>query len=292
MKKLRLSLYVLLMAIWVVGCSSVSESGTNEEKGKESEKKKNYTLDEVIDKANKQVSEVNGVTYDVKGKQDFTMEIDGKTQVMGMDIAMVMNYTNDPVAMHMKGNLVSNEEKIPMEAYLVDNEMYQTGEGGGWIKTKVDGMQGIQGTQAQQPSESLKQFKTVLDKLSGNKKDGPVKMTEEEDAYLLEMNLTEKDSKELFDEMTKQMKSSIAPQLEGENLPVQLDDIKFSQLNQKIWVDKESFDQKKVDQVMEMEIPIEDMKMKIKQNMIMELKGEYKDKITVPEDVKSKARSF
>lgn len=292
MKKLRLSLYVLLMAIWVVGCSSVSESGTNEEKGKESEKKKDYTLDEVIDKANKQVSEVNGVTYDVKGKQDFTIEIDGKTQEMGMDIDMVMNYTNDPVAMNMKGNLVSNGEKIPMEAYLVDNEMYQTGEDGGWIKTKVDGMQGIQGTQAQQPSESLKQFKTVLDKLSGNKKDGPVKMTEEEDAYLLEMNLTEKDSKELFDEMTKQMKSSIAPQLEGENLPVQLDDIKFSQLNQKIWVDKESFDQKKVDQVMEMEIPIEDMKMKIKQNMIMELKGEYKDKITVPENVKSKARSF
>ena len=57
-----------------------------------------------------------------------------------------------------------------------------------------------------------------------------------------------------------------------------------------MWIDKENFTQKKVEQEMMMEIPIDQMTMTADQKMATTYTGPYDKKITLPEEVKNSAK--
>ena len=80
----------------------------------------------------------------------------------------------------------------------------------------------------------------------------------------------------------------MVPQLTQSGLPISKDDVnvKVDEYVQKVWIDENNFQQKKVEQTMNAKMDIKEIKVDIVQDMKMDLKGNFEGTITVPEEAK------
>src|SRR5699024_5349902 len=113
-------------------------------------------------------------------------------------------------------------------------------------------------------------------------------MEEKDGMYVVNVTLDESSSDSMMDIVTEQSQA-IIDQLEQMGIPDIMENMNINSLDQTIYIDKETFEQKKVEQKMKVEINIEGATVTIDQDMNAELKGEVTEEITVPEDVKSNA---
>src|SRR5699024_4337050 len=125
----------------------------------------------------------------------------------------------------------------------------------------------------------------LVSKFQGDKND-MFNMKETEDQYVITLNV-DKDLKQVKDLYMKQLKGSAVPALKQAGLPGKEDEVKLNNIKQVVYIDKKSFEQEKVDQKTEIEIPLDDGTtsgmITAKQEMTITLKGEYKGTIEVPQ---------
>lgn len=175
-----------------------------------------------------------------------------------------------------------------MEMYLVDNTLYSKIPEMGWMKTSMD-MSALDATQ--DPTAGLKQLEQMFEKLGGNVLPDGVALNEEGNQYVLSIDfMSLKNEDQSFEDI---LKEQISSSLQGSGFDAsQLQDMKFEKLNQKIFIDKNTFKQTKTTQEMNIAITVDQDSLKIEQQMEMNLKGEYNQKIEVPEDVKNSAQQM
>lgn len=118
-----------------------------------------------------------------------------------------------------------------------------------------------------------------------------ISMTEENNEYIVDLNLNEEASAEIMDIAMEQLEGTMGQQFQQMGgVDNALQDMQINNMNQTYYIDKDSFEQSKVEQQMAFEMPIEDVTMSIDMDMTTEFVGKVEEEITVPEDVKNNAQ--
>lgn len=281
-----LAMFMVLSMIFV-GCSQPAENKTADA---DQPKDKELTITEVMAKADEVVKKQKGASYKMDGKQNMKM--------MGMaidtDFSFDVKMTNEPQAMHLKGNMTAMGEKVPMEMYFADNMMYQNMEGT-WMKMNAPAE--MMGQMAKEdPSDTLKKLDGLLKKLGVEKDPKGVTMKKENGVYVVAIDSTTiEGSQELFGDMLKDMEKEMNAQagdLKSAGVNIDFGKMKIDHVKQVIHIDEKTFEMKYVDQDIKMTIPMDKESFVIEQTMKATVDGTFDGKIEVPEDVKKKATSL
>ncbi len=286
MKRILRPFFILLMmaALTVAGCSNSAEQGSADAE----KPKKELGLQDVLVEADNALKEAEGLSYAITGNQTMSMDLNGQKEELEQTFDINMDMTTDPMAMHMKGSMKMMGQEMPMEIYVVDNMMYQKTDMGGWTKGQLEGLDMAQmGGQTQTPNQALEQLRQFVEKLRGDKQDENLKMSKEDGAYVIEVTVTKDVDAEFLGQLEDALRSAMVPQLE-QSLPISKDDVdvKVDEYIQKVWIDENNFQQKKVEQTMNAKMDIKEIKVDIVQDMKMDLKGKFEGTITVPEEAK------
>jgi len=144
------------------------------------------------------------------------------------------------------------------------------------------------GGQTQTPNQVLEQLQKFLEKFQGDQQNENIKMSKEDGAYVIEVAVTEDVDAEYMKQLEDALRSTMVPQIEQSGLPINKDDVdvKVNEFTQKVWIDENNFQQKKMEQTITMTIKIEGFEIDVVQNMDIDLKGEFDGTITVPEEAK------
>ncbi|GAA0589849.1 hypothetical protein GCM10009001_02240 [Virgibacillus siamensis] len=294
MKKVLLSsLIVFLMflaACGQSGNSSGSGSGAGDEKPK---KEKELTALQIIEKSANEMQNWPGMKYSMDVNQDITAAKGDQTQSIKTQMNMDTKMQMDPMSMYMSGQTKANGQTIPVENYYVDGTLYTKTPQQSWIGIKGMNLEQLQKqSQSKDPSKTLKQFKNILDQLSNNdKSDKFVKMKKQDDMYVITMDLNEDASQKVLEQGLKQVKDSMSS-LKQLGIAKSLNNIKIKHLKQTFYIDQETFEQQKMKQQMKMEMPMNDIKMTIDQDMTMEITGKVDEAITIPQKIKKNAKTI
>lgn len=287
MKKFRFSAVAIIMALAMLftACSPQADQG---DAPKKEEKPKELSVLDVIDKSSEVMDNSKGFTFDTTAKQKITVEADGQKENIDVDMNMEMNMTNDPVAMQLKGKVSTMGMELPMEMYILDNVMYQKIGDFGW--EKAEGVNLGSNSQTEKPSESLKQLAKLLQKIGGKEKTPEgITMTKEEGTYVVEVDFAAlKNEKNFEKELLNNFKASMGEleDFEKEGMKFNYDQMAFESYKHKLWIDEKTFQYKKMTQEFVINIPAEQGAIKVDQKMELNLKGEFTDKIEVPEEAK------
>lgn len=279
---------MIMAALMIAGCGNSAEQGSADADNAE---KKDLSMREVLKEAEKAMKEVNGLSYAASGNQTLSLEADGQKEEIEQTFNMDMDITTDPMAMHMKGSIEMMGEEMPIEAYMVDNMIYQKTETGSWSKGQLEGVDMSQ-MGGQTPNETLEKLAEIIEKFQGDKQDESLNMSKEDGAYVINVKLTEENDPEFVKQLTETLRSSMEPQLAQAGLSISEDDIKVDEFTQKVWIDENNFQQKKVEQTTKLSVKInaaqfgQDVQIDMVQNMNIDLKGEFDGTITVPEEAK------
>lgn len=271
-------LFVILVTSLVMGCSQLMGLG-----GKE------LTVGEVIDQAIDRMAQEKGASYEFRGEQGIEVEATGKKVKRKDTFTMQMDLAHQPFAMHITGEIKSDGKIQPINIYWVKQTLYQQSFDGTWIKSEGVGKDSL-GGQIHKPDDILKQLKRVLENLTADQKEKLITMTETEDVYQLEVLVTEKEEQKIKEIFQGQLKAALGPHLSQLGLPTDMDLMRLKEWKQVIWIEKESFTQKKVEQELQVEVPINGMPMKTEQKMVQTYLGPFKESISVPAEVKNNAK--
>jgi hypothetical protein len=273
---------LIMAALMVAGCGNSADQGSADAENAE---KKDLSMRDVLKEAEKALEEVNGLSYAVNGTQTLSVDMNGQKQEVEQTFKMDMDMTTDPMAVRMKGSMEMEGQEMSMEMYMVDNMLYQKTDTGGWVKGQLEGVDMSQ-MGGQTPNETLEQLAQLVEKFQGESQDDSLKMSKEDGAYVIDVKMTEENDPETVKQLTEALRSGMEPQLQQLGLSVSEDDIKVDEYTQKVWIDENNFQQKKMEQTITMTIKIEGFEIDVVQNMDIDLKGEFDGTITVPEEAK------
>lgn len=289
----RLLAISLTMVLLFTGCLSQGPTAGEAEDTEKSEPLKKLTTREVIAKTQKVTNEAKGLTFKTEGNQKIQLEVAGQTQGIDQKINMDVKMTNNPAAMHFSGTVEGGGQSGKLEAYQVGDEIYQQLDGT-WVKGKGADLSQASGGQAEDPSKALEMLMEILSKFKGDK-DTPFQMEETEDEYIITLKVTD-EQKEIKELMMKQLSGALVPAMKQAGVTINETDIKLNSLEQVYHIDKKTFDQKKVDQSMELELPIQEGGIsgliKVEQSTATTMTGKFEGTIEVPQEVKDQAREI
>lgn len=292
MKKLLVTALVFVMFTVLTACSGEEASGEkSSEDAKSEEQDKELKPKEVIAKSSEKMNDWAGIHYVIDGKQVINASKGEQTKNINQDISIESKMTMDPVTLHMTGNIKMQGQQVPIESYYAEGKMYSKTPPNTWMA--IEGMnldKVMKQSQGQNPSKAMDNFSEILDELSadGNNKEY-IKMEEKDNTYIIEMDLDEEALSKVMDIVKEQSKGTIQ-QLEKMGIPNVMENMKVSSMKQIIYIDKESFEQKKVDQKITMEMSLSDVSMTIDSDMTIDIKGKVDEKITVPMEIKNSAQ--
>ncbi|MDR6225940.1 DUF6612 family protein [Desmospora profundinema] len=286
-KPLHLCL-LLIFLVMITGCSLFGGAEPEESgQAKAEADRPTPPAMEILQNAEESMMDIKGVRYDVAGDQNLRLAQDGKMETASMDFNAGLHLARDPFGIHLKGYMNTDTDTVPMETYLSEGVWYNRMDQGDWMRTKGPSFGEGQG-QTPLPTESLKQLRLVLEKQS-NGGEG-VRMTAEEESYVLEMNLSEEGLKKQLGDDYKKIRKELEPSWAEIGLPLADRDARLVQVNRRISVDKETFMPTQIDHLTVWEIPLEKGSVTLEQNMIMSYAGESTESVTVPQEVKENAR--
>ncbi len=271
-------LFVILVTSLVIGCSQLVGLGG-----------KDFTVEEVIDQSIQKMAQEKGASYEIKGEQGVKVEASDKKIQRNDTFTMRMDLVQQPFAMHINGEIKSDGKPRPIDIYLVNETLFQKSYDGTWIKSEGISTDSLAG-QIHKPDAPLEQLKHVLESLSDAQKESLITMKEREDAYQLEVVVTEKEEPTMNEIFQEQLKAALGPHLSQLGFPIDMDSMKLIKWKQVIWIEKESFTQKKVEQKLQVEMPVNSRPMKIEQKMVQTYVGPYTQRISVPEEVENSAK--
>ncbi|SDW79068.1 hypothetical protein SAMN05444487_106107 [Marininema mesophilum] len=278
MKRLfQISTMVIFTALLSTGCQSI----TAPEK---------LSFQDVINRTAKAEEKSHGSRFKIDGEQTFTINAKGQKQTINQKVDANAEMTTKPMAVHFKGNIQGNGQSQQIESYQVGSSIYQLANGSNWLKS--EGADLDQFASNQTPSETIQKLQGLLSKLQKDKKDKAFNLKEKKDKYILSINFIEapENIKQMFQ---KQMTGAIIPHLKQARVTVNENDIQLKKLDQVITIDKKTFKQEKMDQIMELNISIaqngDTGTIHGSQKQTQTHQGEYKETIEVPADVKNNA---
>lgn len=290
MKKLMMAALVLIMFTVLAACGSQDESaGGSDDKSNEEEK---LTPQQVIKKSSEEMNSWPGMHYIIDGKQTINASKGDQTKKFNQEFSLETKMTMDSITFHMTGDMTTQGKQVPVESYYVDSTLYTKTPQKQWIAIKGMNLDKVQKqSQGQNPSKLMKQFTKILDELSGEEKSNEyISMKEKDNMYVVELDLNEEALKKVMDIVMEQAKGTFE-QMEKMGIPNVMENMKITSMKQTFYIDKKSFEQKKVDQQMTMEMSKNGANMTIDTDMSIDIKGQVDEKITVPTDIKDKARA-
>ncbi|MFD1361833.1 DUF6612 family protein [Lentibacillus salinarum] len=300
-KNLNIFLIMTFIMLLVAACgqSDSDASGSNdenenteatEEETEQEEQEEELTAEDVVIKSSEAMQDWPGMEYTSDMQQNVTVTQGEQEESFDQTMNMSARMTLDPMTMEMSGETNMQGMQMPIESYYVDNVMYTEAEGQ-WIG--IEGMdldQFAQQSQGQNPTEQMEQFKDMITELSdGNDESEFISMQEEDNEYVVEMNLDEEASAKVMDIAMEQLEGTMEQQLQQMGAGNALQDMQIKNMHQTYDIDKESFEQSKIEQQMEIEMPIEDVNMTMDMDMTTEIIGKVEEEVTVPDDVKDNA---
>ncbi|MFC4560213.1 DUF6612 family protein [Virgibacillus kekensis] len=252
MKKFLLATLTLVMLTVLAACGQSANSNggesnnSNGEAPKKEEKIEELTPQEIITKSSETMQDWSGIHYVMDGTQTIDASKGDQNFTFDQTFSMETKMTMDPMTMHMTGTMKMQDQQAPIENYYLDSTMY-TKAPQGWIA--IEGMnldQFQKQTQGQDPSQTMKQFTEMLDKISSesNTKD-IITMEEQDNMYVITMDLNEEASSQVMDIIKEQTKS-VMQQIEQMGIPNVMENMKIRGLKQTFFIDKKTFDQKKM----------------------------------------------
>lgn len=275
----RNQFFILMFTIAFVlsGCGLEGDAG--QEAGLEVKK---LTMQEVIERSNREMESVNGISIQSKGKQ--TMSKDGINLDLNIDLTTTMTY--EPAVMHIKGKGLTPEGDA-LEMYLEDSMTYMKDPDKGWIKMGSDDMGDLFNSDliTDDPKEMLGDV---------NKLNNSYKMSRKDGFYVLELDASAEGIEKIKEMMTKNELSTMARMTQGLDAKDKKDfadtmkEMKIHRFKQVLWIDEKTFELKKMEQKTHLEVAMEGKEVKMEQDMTMILKG-YVDKVTIPDKVKKNA---
>lgn len=287
---LAISLPIVLL---FTGCLSQSPAAEKGEEKEEKEPAKKLTTRQVIAKTQKVTKEAKGLTYKMEGDQKIQLEAEGQTQGIDQKVNIDAKMTNNPAAMQFSGTVEGGGESSKMEAYQVGDEIYQQLDGT-WVKGKGADLGKATGGQAEDPSKALEMLEDIFSKFKGDQ-DSPFQMEETDEEYIITLKVTD-EQKEIKDMMMQQLSGALVPAMKQVGVSVKETDIKLNALEQVYHIDRKTYEQKKVDQSMELELPIQESGVagviKMEQSTTTTMTGKFNGTIEVPQEVKDQAREI
>ncbi|PTM57587.1 DUF6612 family protein [Desmospora activa] len=280
-KHLHLFLWlVLLLFVMVSGCSLFA--GTESEKSDDSvDKNGSLSAEEILQKAEASMTDTSGVRYDIVGDQSLVIEKDGKNKAATMDFNAALQLDQKPFAIHLKGNINTDTDTVPVELYLAQGIWYSRMDEGDWTRSTIPSFGNGQG-QNLLPAESLQQFRRMIEESNDSSR---VHFSNEEDAYVLELNVTEEGLKKEWGDDYKNLKKKLEPSWEEIGLTARQAEARIVQFNRRFSIDKETFIPKQIDHATIWEIPLEKGSITLEQNMVITYAGESTRSITIPAEV-------
>jgi hypothetical protein len=253
---------------------------------------KKLTPKEVLIKAAHAAQNSKGFSYKLRGNQTLEIADNSQSQSVNQSFEGQIDLTNQPHAMHMTMTLHSQGQNLPVNMYLVGDELYQQlPDGSAWLKTKWANLNATE-SNSQNPNAALQKLEELFGKIQTPEEKKMLKMKETTTDYELEITIDDQTGKSIKDEMLKQVKVAMLPQFKQLGIPVDAEHIKLNQFVDKITIDKKTFKQQKMDQHIKIEIPVKDSTGTVKadQEMVTDMTGEFNGTITVPGDVKNNAQ--
>lgn len=293
LKPFKSVLWILLLSISLItGCGQAEQA----DPGFEEKKKKELTPAQVLEKATKAAEKQTGLHFDTTMDQTLNMETNGMKQSMDQNMEMEIQMTREPLAMHAKGTINMNES-IPMEMYFADMTYYMKNpQGDEWSKMEIPGNFDKEKFEELLNQSSSEDPQAMLEQLKPFQND--LKMTHEKGMYIITLELNEEQSQKYMDVIVEDKMDQILNMMKDTGVPGEeemksemdkfLKNMKIHDLKQTFHIDEKTFEQKKVDQKLNMEMMLEGNKIKTDQKMSMEIKGGV-DQITIPDEVKANA---
>lgn len=281
MKTWRVISSLLVASALLVGCN---QTATDAGKGSETSKNKELTILEVYQKAEEVNKKSNGMIIQTEGKQ--TLSLPGAK--VDQEFNMKQEISNKPLAIHMDGTFHMMGQKIKTESYMVDNEMYMSLPGQGWLKFKGTSMKDL-GLQ-NDTNTTIKNFSQIFNAFK-NEKD-VVSMKKENGQYIISFDSSKlKEKNKLIDILN----SSIQDLLKNAKLPADTKDslkMEIKDYKQTLYIDEKTFETKKVDLQQSISMNVDKEEMSVVRNLKMDVLGALQKPITIPEEVKTKAQSM
>ncbi|PTX58129.1 hypothetical protein C8P63_1182 [Melghirimyces profundicolus] len=294
--KAFISFMLTFVLVMVSGCGlqqKAVEGDSPKEEAAEPKPEK-LSMTQVVQKTQKASQKAKGYTVKSGGKQEISMEVEGQSQGITQEFDLKMDITQNPRAVHFSGTIQGGGQSGTVEGYQVGNEIYQTVDGSTWVKGTGADLNQFGGNQGQDPSQALQKLQELLSQIQGNKKDQALQMKETRDQYVITVNVME-DQPEVKELFLKQMTGSMVPTMKQAGVSVNESAIKLNKLKQVYHINKSTFEQEKMEQEMEVEIPVNDGTtsgvIKADQSMTLSLQGEFTGTIEVPQEVKESARN-
>lgn len=264
-------LLVMLSAFLLIAfsaCSSESSSGASATE----------VYEEALEKAESMES------VEINMTMDQVMTMPGEDPVKS-ESDFVIQTTLEPLTLHQKGTTSMNMEGMPdeaieMEMYMTDDDFYlYEGSSDEWIEmgSEFADLFDMMGAEQQDPSEQLEMFKDHVKEFN---------FDESGDTYVFQLEVDEDTADELFEELIEQsMPDDFQMMFEGEDFDL-TENVDMNKLSYEITLDKETYDMKTFDLIMDIAMEIEGMELTVEQDM----KAEYSkineiDPIEVPQEV-------
>lgn len=273
--------FFILMFTIVFVLSGCSFGSAHEPEASQLEMKK-LTMQEVIERSNKEMESVKGISIQSKGKQKMFKE--GESLDLNIDLTTTMTY--EPTVMHIKGKGLTPEGNS-LELYLDDSIIYIKDPNKGWIKMGSDHLGDLFNS-----DPITGDPKGMID--DANKLNDSYKMSQKDGFYVLEMDASADGIEKIKEMMAKNELSTMAQMTQGLDVKDEKDisdimkEMKIHRFKQVLWIDEKTFELKKMEQKTQFEVPLEGKEVKMEQDMTMTLKG-YVDKVTIPDEVKKNA---
>src|SRR5699024_2958625 len=175
--------------------------------------------EEVITKSIETMGEWSGMHYVVDGDQTINASKGEEAYTFDQTFSMESEMTMDPITMYTTGSMKLQGQELPIEQYYADSTMY-TNTQGQWLGIEGMNIDQLQGqTQGQDPSQTMEQFSTMLNALSdeGSAED-IITMEEQDDMYVVTIELNEEASSEILDIVKEQSKGAMQ-QIEEIGIP-------------------------------------------------------------------------
>lgn len=301
MKKVLQTLFAtVLVLVLAAGCGQQASNGGGDgdhakkeqaktEKPKVKQKKE-LTPEQIIVKSSNKMKDWPGMEYKMSGTSNILAQQGDQKKKVTQDLDMDAQIKLQPMEMHMTGNISMEGQNIPTETYYKGKTMYSKAPGQGWIAIQGMDLNALQeNSQAQDPTEQMKQITKMMKDLHGSDGDKYIKKKEEDGSYVITLALDQQalsKVKGMAQKMVEQSMGSQMKQLMGDTM----NNMQYKKMKITYYIDKKTFDQKKVDQQMTIQMKQSGIDMTIDSNTNMDIKGKYEGDITIPDDVKNNAQ--
>lgn len=269
-----------------------SQNKENDKKAAKADKKE-LTAEEITEKSSKVMQEWSGMSYNMTGKTHIVAQKGDEKHEMDQDLNMQSKVKNEPFAMELTGSVSMEGEKVPVNSYYKDKTMYQEAPGQGWIAIQGMDLEALQkNSQSQNPTDQMKQFTEMMKEIQDSGDANKYVTKEEKDGmYVISLELDEKGLSKLKDQATEIMKQSMGEQIQqiaGDSL----DKMKYNSMHMIFYIDKDTFEQKKLNQKVSISLEQDGAQMTMDMDVTLDSLKKFDGDIQIPEDVKKDAQEI